>query len=157
MVRFRPSSHNPAPRPTTCTTRFNHRCPSFHHNHHHHHHHKVRCRKAPPKPATRRAGFVGTQHGNNCYSVSVESADPSGCSHKPGPGVQLGLVVAALSPEEKADSPLTQFLAQAFTAANLARAKQACGLKSLAYKRPVVDGLKSVFSGFTKLYGIITD
>jgi hypothetical protein len=28
---------------------------------------------------------------------------------------------------------------------------------TLAYKRPVVDGLKSVFSGFTKLYGIITD
>jgi hypothetical protein len=27
----------------------------------------------------------------------------------------------------------------------------------LAYKRPVVDGLKSVFSGFKKLYGIITD
>jgi hypothetical protein len=25
---------------------------------------------------------------------------------------------------------------------------------SLAYKRPVVDGLKSVFSGFKKLYGL---
>jgi hypothetical protein len=28
------------------------------------------------------------------------------------------------------------------------------GYDSLAYKRPVVDGLKSVFSGYKKLYGL---